>query len=338
MKKNKNVLVTGGSGYIGSHTLIALIESGYFPVVVDNFSNSSKKVFDKLEKITGKRILFYDEDILNTKAISKIIKTHSINSVLHFAGLKSVAESIDLPLEYYQNNVNGTLSLLAAMKNTNIKSMVFSSSATVYGDQNSAPYSEDLQRGRPMNPYGSSKAMIEQILEDLCVSDRNCSVIALRYFNPAGAHPSGLIGENPQGIPNNLMPYISQVGAGKLKELSIFGNDYPTPDGTCQRDYIHVMDIAYGHLKALNYNKKGFLPINLGTGKPTSVIEMIKSFCYTTGVEVPYKFSPRRQGDLPAVWADIERAKELISWKAERTLDDIMCDAWNWQQNSNNDD
>lgn len=326
------ILVTGGAGYIGAHTVLVLLEAGFDVVVVDNLSNSSSKSLERVEQITGKTVNFIECDIRNSSKLSEVFTEHQINQVIHFAGLKSVSESYEQPLVYYDNNVAGTVSLLQVMEEANVKKIIFSSSATVYGDSNSPPYRETFGRGKTTNPYGSSKAMTEQILEDLAQSDPNWSVSLLRYFNPVGAHFSGLIGENPTGVPNNLMPFITQVAVGQRKELSVFGSDYDTPDGTCLRDYIHVMDLAEGHLAALQNLKPGCAVFNLGTGVPVSVLEMVKVFESQNGIVLPHKFVERRCGDIAAVWADTTKARTLLNWHANRDLANMVRSSWNWQQ------
>ncbi|WP_415895044.1 UDP-glucose 4-epimerase GalE [Neptuniibacter sp. PT34_22] len=331
------VLVTGGAGYIGSHTVVQLIAQGSQVVVLDNLCNSNPEVFNRIEDIIGVQPTFVEGDIRDRECLDSIFSTYSIDSVIHFAGLKAVGESSQIPLNYYQNNVHGTLVLCEAMAAADVKKLIFSSSATVYGEDAPVPYEETMPRGKTSNPYGTSKAMVEQILTDLCKSDPEWSVTLLRYFNPIGAHPSGCIGEDPKGIPNNLMPFISQVAVGKRKELSIFGNDYPTTDGTCERDYLHVMDLADGHvsaLSALEYN--GVHIYNLGTGNGLSVLAMVNSFMDVTGVDVPYSFADRRDGDLPAFWADASKAEKELGWSATRTLDQMMEDTWRWQSNNPN--
>lgn len=326
------ILVTGGAGYIGSHTAVMLLRAGYEVVVLDNLCNSSSEVFNRIEIIAGKRPAFVEGDIRDRTCLDKLFSDYTIESVIHFAGLKAVGESSRIPLEYYQNNVHGSAVLCEAMAAAGVKKLVFSSSATVYGEDAPVPYVETMPRGKTSNPYGSSKAMVEQMLTDLCISDEEWSVGLLRYFNPIGAHPSGLMGEDPQGIPNNLMPFISQVAVGKRDQLSIFGNDYETADGTCVRDYLHVMDLAEGHLKALNcLAQPGTHIYNLGTGNGLSVLEMVKSFTSVTGVEIPYQFSPRRDGDLPAFWADASKAEKELDWQTQYSLEDMMRDTWNWQ-------
>lgn len=326
------ILVTGGAGYIGSHTVVMLLEAGYEVVALDNLCNSSAEVFNRIETITGKRPAFVEGDIRDRLCLDKLFSDYTIESVIHFAGLKAVGESSRIPLEYYQNNVHGSAVLCEAMAAAGVKKLVFSSSATVYGEDAPVPYVETMPRGKTSNPYGSSKAMVEQMLTDLCISDEEWSVGLLRYFNPIGAHPSGLMGEDPQGIPNNLMPFISQVAVGKRDQLSIFGSDYDTADGTCVRDYLHVMDLAEGHLKALScLAQPGSHIYNLGTGNGLSVLEMVKSFTSVTGVEVPFQFAPRRDGDLPAFWADASKAEKELDWRTQYSLEDMMRDTWNWQ-------
>ena len=325
------VLLTGGAGYIGSHTIVEMYAAGHDVVVVDNFSNASPRVMERVEEITGKKIPVYAEDVCNEAALDRIFAEHKIDAVVHFAGYKAVGESVRKPVEYYDNNINSTLVLLRAMKKAGVKKLIFSSSATVYGTPEKCPITEDSPTGNCSNPYGWTKYMIEVILRDYCVSDPDMQVILLRYFNPVGAHKSGMIGENPNGIPNNLMPYVTQVAVGKLKELSVFGNDYPTPDGTGVRDFIHVVDLARGHVAALNYNEKGAEVFNLGTGTGYSVLDMVKAFERVNGVPVPYKIGPRRPGDIAACYADPAKAKEKLGWVAVHGLDDMVRDAWNWQ-------
>lgn len=325
------VLVTGGTGFIGSHTVVRLIEEGEQIVILDNLSNSSADVIDSIEKITGKRPLFYKGDIRDKALLCKIFKENEIDSVIHFAGLKAVGESVEKPLEYYDNNVGGTITLLSAMKECGVKIMIFSSSATVYGPDNKAPFTEDLKTSAT-NPYGWSKVMIEHILEGVCVSDPGFSAVLLRYFNPIGAHPSGLIGEKPNGIPNNLMPYLMKVVQGDLPHLNVFGNDYPTRDGTCIRDYIHVVDLANGHADALKYARahKGAEAVNLGTGNGTSVLELVEAFSKACGVKIPYKIAGRRAGDIAEIYANANKAKELFGWEAIYGIDDMCRDSANW--------
>lgn len=329
------VLVTGGAGYIGSHTVVLLLEAGIDVVVLDNLSNSHATVFSRVETITGKQVTFIQGDIRDRVCLDRVFREYKIDAVIHFAGLKAVGESVEKPLEYYQNNVTGSIVLCEAMSAAGVKALVFSSSATVYGEDAPVPYTEELPRGNTTNPYGTSKAMVEQILTDLTVSDPEWSVVLLRYFNPIGAHPSGLIGEDPQGIPNNLMPFISQVAVGKREQVSIFGNDYPTEDGTGVRDYLHVMDLADAHLKALSRSKiPGTDIYNLGTGNGVSVLQMVNTFEAVTGVPVPYQFVPRRSGDIAACWADPGKAMRELGWTAERSLEDMIRDTWAWQSNS----
>ncbi len=326
-----NVLVTGGTGFIGSHTVVQLIEAGHTAVIVDNLCNSSVKVLDGIEAICGKKPLFYKADTRDRAALQKIFSENKIDAVIHFAGLKAVGESVKIPLEYYHNNLTGTFVLLEVMKDAGCKKMVFSSSATVYGMENEAPFREDMPTGAT-NPYGQTKRMLEQILTDVAAADPEWSVVLLRYFNPIGAHPSGLIGENPNGIPNNLFPYIAQVAVGKLPCLSVYGNDYPTPDGTGVRDYIHVVDLANGHLKALEYAEKhtGTEAINLGTSRGTSVLELVHAFEKASGVPIRYRIVDRRPGDIAACFADTEKAKKLLGWKAEFGIEEMCRDGWNY--------
>ncbi|MDR5902786.1 UDP-glucose 4-epimerase GalE [Halomonas icarae] len=326
------ILVTGGAGYIGSHTVVELLEAGHEVVVIDNLCNGSREALRRVERITGKPVHFVECDIRDREGLDAVFSEHAIDAVIHFAGLKAVGESVGKPLAYYENNVHGTLVLCQAMEAAGVRRMVFSSSATVYGSEAPVPYVETTSRGTTSNPYGTSKAMVEKVLEDLVVADERWSVAVLRYFNPIGAHPSGLIGEDPQGIPNNLMPYIAQVAVGRLDELTIFGNDYPTVDGTCERDYLHVVDLAVGHLKALKALEwRGVRTYNMGTGKAVSVLDMVKSFSRVTGVEVPYSFGERRGGDLTECWADASKAAQELGWSAEKGLDEMMADTWRWQ-------
>ena len=332
-----DVLITGGAGYIGSHTTVQLLQQGSKVIVLDNLCNSNDEVFSRIETITGVCPEFVKGDIRDRACLDIIFADYPIDSVIHFAGLKAVGESTQIPLAYYQNNVTGTLVLCEAMAAAGVKQLVFSSSATVYGEDAPIPYIETMPRGKTSNPYGTSKSMVEQVLMDLCKSDPEWSVALLRYFNPIGAHPSGLMGEDPKGIPNNLMPFISQVAVGKRKELSIFGDDYPTQDGTCERDYLHVMDLADGHLAALGcLDEAGVHIYNLGTGKGLSVLDMVSSFERVTGVDIPYSFVSRREGDLPAFWADASKAEKELGWKATRSLDEMMADTWNWQSKNPN--
>ncbi|ERS91449.1 UDP-glucose 4-epimerase GalE [Halomonas sp. PBN3] len=326
------ILVTGGAGYIGSHTVVELLQAGREVVVIDNLCNGSQEAVRRVERITGKVVPLVEGDIRDRHALDAVFAEHAIEAVIHFAGLKAVGESVAKPLAYYDNNVNGTLVLCEAMAAAGVHRLIFSSSATVYGSEAPVPYLESMPRGSTSNPYGTSKAMVEKVLEDLAAADERWSMALLRYFNPIGAHPSGLIGEDPQGIPNNLMPFIAQVAVGRRDELAIFGNDYPTADGTCERDYLHVVDLAVGHLKALKaLEAPGVSVYNLGTGQGISVLEMVKSFTRVTGVEVPYRFGARRPGDLPAFWADAAKAERELGWSTERSLDDMMADTWRWQ-------
>ena len=326
------VLLTGGAGYIGSHTCVVLLENGYDVVVVDNLCNSSEESLRRVEKITGQPVAFYRSDLRDETAMNDIFRRHSIDAVLHFAGLKSVAESVDQPLAYYANNINSTLVLCAAMQKNGIKNLVFSSSATVYGNPETVPIDENAPV-RPFNPYGRTKLFIEEILKDLYATDNSWNIALLRYFNPVGAHPSGRIGEDPADIPNNLMPYVSQVAVGKLPELQVFGNDYDTPDGTGVRDYIHVVDLAAGHLKALEKLKTGpgLVTYNLGTGKGYSVLEMVTAFEKACGKKVPYKIVSRRSGDIGTCYADTSFAEKELSWQSRLGIDAMCADAWRWQ-------
>ena len=327
------ILVTGGAGYIGSHTVIELQNAGYDVVVLDNLSNSSPKSLERVEKITGKSVPFYKADILDRDALNEIFDKESIDSCIHFAGLKAVGESVAKPWEYYENNIAGTLTLVDVMRKHGVKNIIFSSSATVYGDPAFVPITEECPKGQCTNPYGWTKSMLEQILSDIQKADPEWNVVLLRYFNPIGAHKSGTIGENPNGIPNNLMPYITQVAVGKLKELGVFGNDYDTPDGTGVRDYIHVVDLAKGHVKALKKieEKAGLKIYNLGTGHGYSVLDMIHAFSRAVGKEIPYVIKPRRAGDIATCYADAAKAKEELGWEAKRGIDDMCADGWRWQ-------
>jgi len=331
-----SILVTGGAGYIGSHTVVELLNLGKEVVIVDNFCNSSPEVLDKIKQITGKEFKFYEVDLLDAINLEKVFAENEITEVIHFAGLKAVGESVSKPLEYYSNNITGTLVLLQTMRKYNCKKIIFSSSATVYGDQGVAKLVESMGRGQTTNPYGTTKAMIEKILEDLYESDKTWGIVILRYFNPIGAHESGLIGDNPNGIPNNLMPYIQRVAAKQLPELSVFGNDYPTRDGTGIRDYIHVVDLAQGHINAMEKISKeqnGVYIYNLGTGTGYSVLEMVNAFENVNSVKVPYKITERRAGDLAEIFADPTKAKEELNWVAQKTLEDMCKDSWKFAQN-----
>lgn len=328
-----SVLVTGGAGYIGSHTVAELLNENKEVIVVDNFSNSKPEMLDKIKKITNKDFKFYELDYSNKEKMDKVFAENKIDSVIHFAGYKAVGESVEKPIEYYTNNVSGTLNLLDVMRKHNVKTIIFSSSATVYGDPEVVPLTEMCKIGGTTNPYGSSKLFIEQILKDVYKSDNTWDVCILRYFNPIGSHESGIIGEEPQGRPNNLMPYIVRVASGELEELSIFGNDYNTPDGTGVRDYIHVVDLAKGHIKALEKlekEKSGIYIYNLGTGKGYSVLDMVHAFEKTTGQKIKYKITERRAGDIATCYADATKAKEELNWVAEKTLEDMCRDSWNY--------
>ena len=331
------ILLAGGAGYIGSHTAVELLSSGYDVVVADNYSNSSPEAIKRVEKITGRSVALYEADVKDTDALDRIFSENSIDAVIHFAGLKAVGESVQKPILYYRNNIDTTLSLLEAMERHNVKNIIFSSSATVYGEKNKIPFSETMPRGACTNPYGWTKSMIEQISEDAAKADDKLSVILLRYFNPIGAHESGLIGEDPQGIPNNLMPFITQVAVGKREYLTIFGRYYPPPDGTCRRDYIHIVDLAKGHVKAIDFilkQEKCCEIINLGTGKPYSVTEIVETFERVNNVRVKHVYGPRRAGDLADLYANADKALAVLGWKTEKTLEDMCRDSWNWQKNN----
>lgn len=332
------ILLPGGAGYIGSHTAVELLNAGKEIVIIDNFSNSKKEVLDKIRKITGKDFKFYEMDYLDKEKLDKVFEENEIDAVLNFAGYKAVGESVQKPIEYYKNNISGCLELLETMKKHGVKKFIFSSSATVYGDPETIPITEECKTGGTTNPYGTSKLFIEQILKDTYKSDNTWDICILRYFNPVGAHESGLIGEEPQGIPNNLMPYVARVAAGKLKELSVFGNDYDTKDGTGVRDYIHVVDLAKGHVAALeklDKEKKGLFIYNLGTGNGYSVLDMVKGFEKATGKKVPYKIAPRRSGDIATCYADPKKAKEELGWEAKKDINDMCKDSWEYiQKNS----
>nr|WP_226048868.1 UDP-glucose 4-epimerase GalE [Vibrio vulnificus] len=333
-----NVLVTGGMGYIGSHTCVQMMAAGMEPIIVDNLCNAKVDVLSRIEALTGKQPTFYQGDIRDEAFLDSVFAKHDIQAVIHFAGLKAVGESVAKPLEYYDNNVNGSLVLARSMRKAGVKSIVFSSSATVYGDPEIVPITEDSPTGATTNPYGRSKYMVEQCLSDLFHAENDWSITLLRYFNPVGAHSSGCMGEDPQGIPNNLMPFIAQVAVGRREKLSVFGNDYPTPDGTGVRDYIHVMDLADGHIAALKSVGKtsGLHIYNLGTGKGSSVLEMVEAFAAACGKPVPYELCPRRPGDIAECWASTEKAERELGWKATRTVAEMTTDTWNWQSNNPN--
>ena len=327
------ILLPGGAGYIGSHTAIELLNSGKEIIIIDNFSNSKPEVLDKIKQITGKEFKFYELDYLDREKLEKVFEENKIEAVLNFAGYKAVGESVQKPIEYYTNNISGCLILLDVMRKYGVKKFIFSSSATVYGDPKKVPITEESKTGGTTNPYGTTKLFIEQILKDIYVSDNTWDICILRYFNPVGAHESGLIGEEPKGIPNNLMPYVVRVASGQLKELSVFGNDYNTPDGTGVRDYIHVVDLAKGHvaaLKKLDKEQNGMYIYNLGTGRGYSVLDMVKAFEKSTGKKVPYKIAPRRQGDIATCYAEPKKAREELGWTATKTLEDMCKDSWNY--------
>lgn len=325
-----NILVTGGLGFIGSHTCVELLDAGYQPIIVDDLSNARADVLDRIARICGKKPPFYAADVADRAAMEQAFSEHPIDAVIHFAGFKAVGESCRIPLAYYRNNLDSTLTLLEVMRAHGCKKIVFSSSATVYGPENPVPYREEQPARLATNPYGWTKVMIEQILRDVCAADPEFSAVLLRYFNPIGAHASGLLGDDPNGIPNNLMPYVARVAAGQLPQLTVFGNDYDTPDGTCLRDYIHVVDLARGHLKALSYDKCGAEAFNLGTGQGTGVLELVETFSRVNGVAVPYVIGGRRAGDLARCWADTAKAETLLHWRAEHTLADMCRDSWNF--------
>ena len=332
------ILVTGGAGFIGSHTVVELQNAGYDVVVLDNLSNSSEKSLERVEKITGKPVKFYKKDILDREGLNEVFEKEDIDSCIHFAGLKAVGESVVKPWEYYENNIAGTLTLVDVMRKHGVKNIIVSSSATVYGDPAIIPITEECPKGQCTNPYGWTKSMLEQILTDIQKADPEWNVVLLRYFNPIGAHKSGLIGENPNGIPNNLMPYITQVAVGKLKELGVFGNDYDTPDGTGVRDYIHVVDLAKGHVKAVKKleDNSGLSIYNLGTGKGYSVLDIVKNFEAATGIKIPYSIKPRRAGDVATCYSDATKAKKELGWEAEYDIKDMCADSWNFQQKNPN--
>ena len=332
------ILVTGGAGYIGSHTCVELLNAGYEVVVLDNLSNSSEKSLKRVEKITGKPVTFYEVDILDREGLEKVFAAESIDCCIHFAGLKAVGESVAKPWEYYYNNISGTLVLVDVMRKHNVKNIIFSSSATVYGNPAFIPITEECPKGQITNPYGQTKGMLEQILMDMQKADSAWNVILLRYFNPIGAHKSGTIGENPNGIPNNLMPYITQVAVGKLKELGVFGNDYDTPDGTGVRDYIHVVDLARGHVKAIEKIRQnpGTEIYNLGTGMGYSVLDIVKNFEEASGVKIPYVIKERRAGDIATCYSDASKAEKELGWKAQYGIKEMCEDSWRWQKNNPN--
>lgn len=336
MKNNITVLLAGGAGYIGSHTAVELLNAGYDVVIADDFSNSCAESVKRVEKITGRSVRLYELDVKDADKLEKVFAENKIDAVIHFAGLKAVGESVEKPLLYYRNNIDTTLTLLECMNRHGVKNIVFSSSATVYGEENPIPYTEEMKRGICTNPYGWTKVMMEQILEDAAKADKELSVILLRYFNPIGAHSSGMIGEDPQGIPNNLMPYIAQAAVGRREKLTIFGRDYDTPDGTCRRDYIHVVDLALGHVRAISYilENKGIEIFNLGTGTPYSVTEIVTAFENVNDIKIPYVYGERRPGDLPESYANADKALRVLGWKAERSLSDMCRDTWNWQKNN----
>jgi len=327
------VLITGGCGYIGSHTCVQLMKSGMTPIIIDNLHNSSEQVLDRINQLEGEAPTFYKGDIRDRELLQRVFNEHEITSVIHFAGLKAVGESVEQPLTYFENNVHGSLVLADEMGKAGVKSLLFSSSATVYGDPEVVPITESTPTGTVTNPYGRSKFMVEECLKDLHHSDPQWSITLLRYFNPVGAHPSGLMGEDPQGIPNNLMPFIAQVAVGRRESLAVFGDDYPTPDGTGVRDYIHVMDLADGHIAALNNvgKQSGLHIFNLGTGKGSSVLEMLNAFSEACGKEISYQIQPRRAGDIAQCWADTQKANNQLNWQASRTLKEMSEDTWRWQ-------
>lgn len=330
-----SILLPGGAGYIGSHTAVELLKQGKDVVIIDNFSNSNVKALDAIKEITGKDFKFYEIDYMDREKLEKVFEENKIDAVINFAGYKAVGESVKEPLKYYYNNVSGAIILLQTMAKYGVKKFVFSSSATIYGEQKSPKYVETMERKTASSPYGTTKIMIEQILEDIYKADNTWKISLLRYFNPVGAHESGLLGENPNGIPNNLMPFVQKVAIGELKELTIFGNDYNTPDGTCRRDYLHVVDLAIGHIKALEKLDKsdnGVYVYNLGTGKPVSVLELVTTFMKVNNIDVPYKFGARRAGDLDEFYADPTKAENELNWKATRTVEDMCKDSWNYIQ------
>lgn len=328
------ILVTGGAGYIGSHTCVELLHAGHEVIVFDNLCNSSKVALERVQILTNKPLDFIQGDIRDVYALDQVFSDYKIDAVIHFAGLKAVGESQKIPLEYFDNNISGSLCLVRAMERAHVFNLVFSSSATVYGEKNSAPYQEDMPVGMPTNNYGYTKMVIEQALEKTAESNPNWSIALLRYFNPVGAHKSGEIGEDPQGIPNNLMPFVAQVAVGRRERLCIFGNDYPTADGTCERDFIHVVDLAKAHVLAIEnrLNNSGCRAWNIGTGTPISVLQIVKAFELVNQVKIPYVFAPRRVGDLPSFYADNQRAQQELGWKAEYCLEDMLAHSWHWQK------
>ncbi|MCG6218554.1 UDP-glucose 4-epimerase GalE [Vibrio furnissii] len=330
------ILITGGMGYIGSHTCVQMIAAGMTPIMVDNLCNAKAEVLNRIEALTGVRPAFYQGDIRDQAFLDSVFAQHHVQAVIHFAGLKAVGESVSKPIEYYDNNVNGTLVLVRSMRKAGVKSLVFSSSATVYGDPQTVPITETSPTGATTNPYGRSKYMVEQCLSDLVVAEPEWSITLLRYFNPVGAHPSGTMGEDPQGIPNNLMPFIAQVAVGRREKLAVFGNDYPTPDGTGVRDYVHVMDLADGHIAALQAvgEKAGLHIYNLGTGKGSSVLDMVHAFSDACGKPIAYDICPRRPGDIAECWASTEKAQRELGWQAKRSLADMTADTWRWQSHN----
>jgi UDP-glucose 4-epimerase len=331
-----NILLTGGAGFIGSHTIIELMKAGHSVVVVDNFANSNPEALKRVGELVNSEIKYYVADILDKEALNKVFDENKFDAVIHFAGLKAVGESVAKPLEYYHNNMTGTFTLMDVMRNHGCKNIIFSSSATVYGDPAIVPITEECPKGHCTNPYGQTKSMLEQVMMDVQKADPEWNVVLLRYFNPIGAHPSGRIGENPNGIPNNLMPYITQVAVGKRKELGVFGNDYPTPDGTGVRDYIHVVDLASGHVAALQAieRKCGLAIYNLGTGHGYSVLDVVKAFIKVNGVDVPYVIKPRRAGDIATCYCNPAKAKAELGWEAKYGIEDMCRDSWNWQKNN----
>lgn len=332
------ILVTGGAGFIGSHTIVELLNEGHEVVVVDNLCNSSLESLSRVEKITGKKVTFYKADIRDKKALEDVLAKHHCNACIHFAGLKAVGESVEKPWEYYENNISGTLILLDVLRNNGCKNIIFSSSATVYGNPAQIPITEECPKGECTNPYGWTKSMLEQVMMDIQHADPEWNIVLLRYFNPIGAHPSGMIGEDPNGIPNNLMPYITQVAIGKRAELGVFGNDYDTPDGTGVRDFIHVVDLARGHVSALQAieRKCGLAVYNLGTGHGYSVLDVVKAFIRVNCVDIPYSIKPRRAGDIATCYSDPSKAERELGWKARYGLDEMCRDSWNWQKNNPN--